>query len=77
VPPTGILALAGVIDMEDKAAEVTVRVPLPEIIPEVAVTIVAPAARGVARPLLSTVATNELDELQMTCVVISKLVPLE
>jgi hypothetical protein len=69
--------LAGVIDMEDRAAEVTVSVPLPEAIPEVAVTIVAPAARAAARPLLSTVATRVLDELQVTCLVMLKLVPSE
>jgi hypothetical protein len=36
-----------------------------------------PAATDVAKPLLSTVATDVLDELQMTWVLISKLVPSE
>jgi len=43
----------------------------PEILPEVAVMVAGPAATAVARPLLSTVATNASDELQVTCVLIS------
>ena len=77
VTPTGMLGLAGVTAMEDRVAEVTVRAALPETIPEVAVMIVAPAATAVARPLLLTVATNVFDEVQITCVVISWLVPSE
>jgi len=76
-PPTGMLGLGGVTDMEDRAAEVTVRTALPETIPEVAVMIGAPAATAVARPLLLTVAPKVFDELQVTCVVILKLVPSE
>jgi hypothetical protein len=75
--PTGMLGLAGVTDMEDRVAEVTVRLELPEAAPEVAVMVVMPGAMAVAKPLLSTAATDGVDELQMTCVVISKLVPLE
>ncbi len=63
--------------MEDRVGLVTVRVVLPEIVPEVAVMVAVPRAMAVARPLLSTVATDVLDELQMTCVLISKLAPLE
>jgi hypothetical protein len=72
-----MLGLTGVTDMEDRVAEVTVRVILPEIAPEVAVMVAAPAATELPRPLLLTVATDVLDELQMTRVVISKLVPSE
>src|SRR5208337_4916443 len=72
-----MLGLAGVTDMEDRVAEDTVRVVFPEILPEVAVMVVVPAARAVARPLLLTVATDMLDELQVTCVVISWVVPSE
>jgi hypothetical protein len=75
--PTGMLGLTGVTDIEDRAAEVTVRVLLPEMVPEVAVMVTVPAATAVARPLLSTVAINVLDELQMTCVLISKPAPFE
>ena len=58
-------------------AGVTVRVVFPEILPEVAVMVAVPAATAVARPLLFTVATDVLDELQVTCVVISWVVPSE
>ncbi len=61
VSPTGMLGLTGVMDMEDRVAEVTVRVVLLEIAPEVAVMVAVPAAMAVARPLLSTVATDVLD----------------
>ena len=64
-----------VTDMEDKTARSTARVVPPVIVPEVAVIVAVPKAKAVARPLLSTIATDILDELQMTCVVISKLVP--
>ncbi len=57
--------------------EVTVKVVLPEILPEVAVMIAVPAATAVTRPLLLTVATDGFDELQVTCVVISLIVPYE
>jgi len=69
--------LAGVTDMEDRVAEVAVRVVLPEIIPELAVMVALPAATAVARPLLLTIATDVFDELQVTCVVILWLVPSE
>ena len=75
--PAGMLGLAGVTDMEDRVAEVTVRVVLPELFPEVAIMVEVPAARPVARPVLLTDATDVLDKLQMTCVVISWLVPSE
>jgi hypothetical protein len=63
--------------MDKRVVDVTVRVVLPEILPEVAVMVVVPAATAVARPLLLTVATDVLDEVQVTCVVISWLEPSE
>ncbi len=71
--------MAGVTDMEDRDAEITVRVVLPEEVAvekllgmvEVAVMVVIPGEMAVARPLLLTVATDVLDELQVTCEVIS------
>jgi hypothetical protein len=75
VTPAGMLGLTGVTDMEDRVAEVTVRVVLLEIIPEVAVMVATPAATAVARPVLLTVATDGLEEPQVTCRVMSKLVP--
>ena len=77
VVATDMTGLAGVKDMEDWLAEVTVRVVLPEKPPEVAVMVAVPVATAVARPLLLTVATNGLAELQVTCVVISWVVPSE
>jgi len=77
VNPTWILRLTGVTNTEDRVTEVTVRVVLPEIAPEVAVMVAVPGAMAVARPLLSTVATDVLDELQTTRPFISWLVPSE
>jgi hypothetical protein len=77
VTPAGMLGLAGVTDREDRIARFTVRAVLPEIPPEVAVMVEVPATTAVARPLPLTVATDVLDEVQVTCVVISWLVPSE
>jgi hypothetical protein len=52
-------------------ADGTVRVVLPDVLPEVAVMLAVPAAMAVVRPVLLMVATEVFDELQMTCVVIS------
>ena len=65
------LGSAGAIAMEDRVAEVTVRVALSATAPEAAVMVVVPAVRAVARPLLSTTATEVSDELQVTNLVIS------
>ena len=64
--PAGILGLAGVIDMEDRVAGVTAREMFPETLPEVAVIVTFPTAKPVASPLLVTVATAVLDDLQVT-----------
>jgi hypothetical protein len=77
VTPPGMLGLAGVTNMEERVAEFTVRVVLPEIVPEVAVMVAVPAARAVTKPLLLMVATDVFDELQVTWVAILKLVPSE
>jgi len=60
--------------MEDRVADVTVRVVPPgRTFPDlaVAVMVATPAATAVARPLLLTVATDVLDEVQVTWAVIS------
>ena len=75
--PTGVLGLAGIKAMEDRVAEVTVRAVLPEILPEVAVMVAVPAETHVARPLLLIVATDVFDEVQVTCMLTSWLVPSE
>jgi hypothetical protein len=77
VAPILILGVGGVRDMEDRVADVTVRVVLPEVLPELAVTVVVPKATAVARPLLLTVATAGFDEFQVTWEVRSWVVPSE
>jgi hypothetical protein len=66
-----MIGVIGVTEIEDRVAEVTVRVVLPEILPAVAVMLEVSVARAVTRPLLLTVATGVLDELQVVCVVMS------
>ena len=75
--PIGTLALSGVTAMEDKVTAVTVRVVVSVTVPLVAVMVAVPAATAVTTPLLLTVATDGLDEVQVTCVDISRLVPSE
>ena len=73
VVPWGKVGLAGVTVMEDRVAVVTVRVVPPETSPKVAVMIVLPAARPLAKPLLSTVATAVLEDRHVTNVVMSSV----
>ena len=63
--------------MEDKVAAVTVRVAVPDLPLKAAVIVAVPAALAVASPLLATVAVVVLEELQVTCVVMSWFVPSE
>ena len=78
VVPAALFAVVGDTPTEDNVTAVgTVRVVLPEILPKVAVMVAVPAATAVARPLVLTVATDGLDEVQVTCVLISRLVPSE
>jgi len=69
VAPTSIVGSTGLTTMTDRVAEFTVRVVPPETLPEVAVMVVVPIETAKARPVLSIVATDGLDELQVTCVV--------
>lgn len=62
--------------MEDRIAEVTVSVVLPDMLPFVAVMVVGPGFKAVAKPPLFTVATEGFEEVQATCVDTSILVPL-
>jgi hypothetical protein len=75
VPPTGMLESVDVKDMEDRVADLTVRVVFPEILPKMAVMVAVPAATEVAMPMLFTLATDVSDDLQMTSAVISRLFP--
>ena len=60
-----------------EAEAATVRVVSPEIPPRVAVMVAVPGVRAMTKPLLLTVATDVSEDLQVTCVVISWLVPSE
>ena len=63
--------LAGVTVMDDRVGEVTVRIVFPQMLPRVAVIVAVPTAIPVAKPLLLTVTADVLEELQITCVLIS------
>jgi small neutral amino acid transporter SnatA (MarC family) len=85
VVPLAMPGLVGVIATDTSIAGFTVRVVDPDMLPDVAVTVVAPAATDVAKPCepeaLLIVATPALDELQVTaavsiCVVSSENVPM-
>jgi len=60
----GMLGLAGLSDMEVRVAKVTVMIVIPEIAPEAAVIMAVPRPIPMTKPVLSTVATESLDELQ-------------
>ena len=75
--PAGMLSLAGVTSMDFRVALVTVRVVYPGIIPAMALIVAGPTERPVAMPLPFTVAIELLDEIQVTWVVISYVVPSE
>jgi len=68
---------AGVTEMDDRVAVFPVRVALPEMLPEVAVMVVVPVARTVARPVLLIDTTAGFEEAQATSGVISERVPSE
>jgi hypothetical protein len=78
VVPIAILGLPGVIAMETSVAAVTVNVVDPDILPDVAVIVVEPAATDVVKPLelaaLLMAATPVADEFQVTAVVRSCVV---
>ena len=73
-----MLGLLGVIDRETSVAGVTVRVVEPDMLPDVAVIVVEPAAIEVANPLepavLLIAATVAVDEFHITVVVRSCVV---
>jgi hypothetical protein len=85
VVPSAMLGLDGVITRDTSVAGVTVSVALADMLPDVAVIVVEPAATGVASPfepvVLPIVATDVADELQVTdavrsWVVLSENVPV-
>lgn len=81
VVPSAMLGVAGVTTMDCKVALLTVNCVEPEILPDVAVIVVLPTPTEVAFPrkpiALLTVATAELEELQVTDDVISCVVLFE
>jgi hypothetical protein len=78
VVPKAMLGLMGVTVMNTSVAEVTVSVVDPDMLPDIAVTIVEPAATDVARPLEPTAllmaATAAFDEFHVTAAVRSCIV---
>jgi hypothetical protein len=76
-----ILGLVGVIARETSVAGVMVRLVDPEMLPHAAVIVAEPAATAVASPFdpaaLLIVAILVLEELQVTALVISRVVPSE
>ncbi len=64
VKSVGMARLFSDTDIEERGAEVTVSVVLPTVVPEVAVMVVVPARKAVAKPLLFTVATEIFEEVQ-------------
>ncbi len=73
VVPLTMLGLVGVTVMDTSVAEVTVSAVDPDILPDVALIVVEPAAMDVAKPLeppaLLMAATLAVDEFQVTAVV--------
>ena len=61
----GMLGLAGLSDMEVRVAKVTVMIVIPEMAPEAAVIMAVPRPIPMTKPVLPTVATESLDELQV------------
>jgi hypothetical protein len=83
--PLAMLGFAGVTERETSVAGVTVRVVVPDTVPDDAVIVAVPVAAAVAEPLepaaLLIAATVVLDELQVTeavtsCVELSEKVPV-
>ena len=66
VKPCVIDGAAGVTSMEVRTAVVTVRLAVPDMEPDVAVIVEAPAATAVARPVPLTVATEVELDVQVT-----------
>ncbi len=71
----GMLGLAGLRNMEIRFAGVTLTIVIPEMFPEAAVMVAIPKPIPKTKPVLSTVATELLDELHVTWFEISDLVP--
>ncbi len=62
----GMLELAGLRNRDIRVAEVTLRITIPEMSPKAAVMMALPGLIPMTNPVLSTLATESLDELQVT-----------
>lgn len=75
VVPSGMLGIAGVMEIETSAAGVTVKVDVPAMLAAVAVIVVWPVDALADNPLALTVATVVNEELQVAEVVKSSVLP--
>jgi hypothetical protein len=75
VTPMGTDGFGGVTAMEMRAADVTVRVAVPKMDPEVAVMVEVPVPLVVARPLEVIAATDAWDEVHVAVLLMSCEVP--
>ena len=75
--PIDTVAVAGVTAIELNVAVVTVKVPEPALAPDVAVIVAIPADRPMATPVGKTVAVGRLLEVNVTRLLMSRLVPSE
>ena len=75
VSPNAMDGLAGVTAIDTKAGAVTVRFADPVIKPDVARMVAVPCATVAASPVLLTVAMPVADELQVTVLVRSRVLP--
>ena len=73
--PLGIEAVGGVTAIDTNVAAVTVRVAEPDLAPDVAVIAAVPTDWPVATPGDTMVATARVPELQVTVLLMSRLVP--
>ncbi len=74
--PAGTEGAPGVTAIDTNAGAVTVRVVEPLMVPEVAVMVVEPCARLLARPALFTVAVDVDEDVQVATVVRFCVLPL-
>ena len=73
--PDAIDGFTGVTAMDTRVAALTVRLPDPLTVPDVAVMVVVPMPVPVARPPLAIVATPGDEELQVTVLVRFRVLP--
>ncbi len=77
MPPIAAEAVNGVTAIELNVAVVTVKIVEPDLVPDVAVIVAVPTVLPVAIPGDTTVATAMVPELQVTVLLMSRVVPSE